>query len=84
MHLFRNISQYQQLSSELNENTKVLVIGGGFVGSELAYAMTRTGLLKDKYDLSESFRLLATYFELSNLVEIAKKSLSKIPLGSIA
>ena len=44
VHLFRNIAQYQQLSSELNESAKVLVIGGGFVGSELAYAMTRTGL----------------------------------------
>ena len=44
VHLFRNIAQYQQLSSELDESAKVLVIGGGFVGSELAYAMTRTGM----------------------------------------
>ena len=41
--MFRNIAQYQQLSSELNDSAKVLVIGGGFVGSELAYAMTQTG-----------------------------------------
>jgi len=43
VHLFRNIAQYQHLSSELDSDAKVLVIGGGFVGSELAYAMTRTG-----------------------------------------
>ena len=37
------VSPTQQLSNELGPGKKVLVVGGGFLGSELAYAMTQTG-----------------------------------------
>ena len=44
INYFRNIDDYQNLLSQCTENSSATIIGGGFIGVELAAALTRNNV----------------------------------------
>ena len=46
--LYRGVDDFMELMESMNEAEAIAIVGGGFLGSELACALARKGSLKKR------------------------------------
>lgn len=68
--LFRNVSDFRQLDKKLKSFDSVVVVGGGFLGSELAYALAATAK-------RTKIKVMQIYGEDGNMAKILPRYLSE-------
>ena len=55
-HYFRTIDDYHRLRKEASDGRRVVVVGGGFIGSELAAALTMNVWFGAEASVSETYK----------------------------
>ncbi|XP_052896087.1 apoptosis-inducing factor 1, mitochondrial [Anopheles moucheti] len=69
--LFKNVHDFEQLSSKLDDGCRVAIVGGGFLGSELACALSKSEQTRKKK--VEVFQL---FHEGGNMAKVLPEYLS--------
>ncbi|XP_021703282.1 putative apoptosis-inducing factor 1, mitochondrial [Aedes aegypti] len=70
--MFKAVSDFEELTEKLNEGSKIAIIGGGFLGSELSCALARCSEIRNK-----NFEVYQLFHEEGNMGKILPEYLSQ-------
>lgn len=70
--MFKAVSDFEDLTEKLNEGSKIAIIGGGFLGSELSCALAKCSEIRNK-----NFEVFQLFHEEGNMGKILPEYLSR-------
>lgn len=70
--LFKAVNDFEELAEKLHEGSKIAIIGGGFLGSELSCALAKCSEIRDK-----NFEVYQLFHEEGNMGKILPEYLSQ-------